>query len=217
MNTEAAQSRREALRRAALGAGMVAAAGFVRPAAALAQADDTETLRDFLVEAIGLEQIAALGYATTAVADGVDTDLKRTLELFRDQEQAHANALRNALDELGFDPPEPPDSPDDTGVFDGVDGIDDETATRLGDLLKGLGGLDKADDLLDYLGTLEEKQLAYYLLNGPALPSEDLSTTSVEIAGCQAQHLYVVRRQLGDNPVDALVAAGEATDVSPPK
>jgi rubrerythrin len=212
--TSGAQSRREALRRAALGAAALAAAGLLRPGRAAAQAANTDDLRDFLAEAIGLEQIAALAYAIAAGANDVSGDLKATLELFRDQEQAHANALRSAIDEIGFDPPEPPDSPADTAVFDGVDGIDSATAAHLSDLLGGLAGLTKRDELLGYLAKLEGEQLGYYLGAGPGVDSEDLSTTSAEICGCQAQHLYELQRQLGDNPADALVAAREAATVS---
>lgn len=208
--TAPSQSRREALRQAALGAGAIAAAGMLRPGLALAQSTNDDDLRDFLVEAIGLEQISALAYSIAAGAKGTDPEMNSNLELFRDQEQAHANALRSALDELGFDPPEPPDSPTDTTVFDGVDGIDDETSARLGDLLKGLDGLERPEQLLDYLAKLEGEQLGYYIGAGPGVDSEDLSTTSAEIVGCQAQHLVVLREQLGDNPTDALEATSRA-------
>lgn len=205
-------SRRDALRRAAIGAGAVAAASLARPAAALAQTAEDEALRDFLAEAIAREQIAALAYNTAATADGTSGELRQRLELFRDHEQAHANALKSALDELGFDPPEPPDEASDTTVFEDVEGIDDEAAARLADLLESLDGL-TGDRLLDYLVELEQDQLTYYLTEGPTLESGDLSTTAAEIAGCQAQHVYVLRRELGDNPADALVAANEATDL----
>ena len=207
-----AHSRRDALCRAALAAGGLAAAGMLRPGVARAQTTD-EQLRDFLAEAIALEQITALAYSRAADVAGVKADLKQTLELFRDQEQTQANALRSAIDDLGYDAPDPPDSPTDTGVFDDVDGIDDETATRLSGLLEGLEGLQRSGELLDYLTKLEEEQLSFYIAGGPEVDSVDLSTTSAEIAGCQAQHLYVLRGELGDNPVEALVAAGEATDL----
>jgi rubrerythrin len=205
-------SRRNALGRAGLAAAALAAAGVLRPGAAQAQTSD-ETLRDFLAEAIALEQIAALAYALAA-DDNAGTELKRLFELFRDQEQAHANALRSAIDDLGYDAPEPPDTPTDSGVFDDVDGIDDETATRLSDLLQGLDGLKGPDQRLDHLFELEQAQLSFYIAEGPDVESADLSATSAEIAGCQAQHIYVLRGEVGDNPADALIAAGEATDVS---
>jgi rubrerythrin len=207
-----ATNRREVLTTAAMGAGALAAGSLLRPALALAQTTDEETLRDFLAEAIGLEQIAALAYATALDQTGDAPELKDMFELFRDQEQAHANALRSAIDLLGFDPPEPPDTPADADVFDGVDGIDDEAQTRLSDLLGELDGL-KGDRLFDYLLELEREQLRHYISGGPTLDSEDLSTTSAEIAGCQAQHVYALRRQFGADPVEAMKAAREATVV----
>ncbi len=207
--SEDASSRRDALRRGALAAGALAAAGALRPAMALAQSSADDDLRDFLQQAIGLEQITALAYSTAA--DAADAKLKGTLETFRDQEQAHASALRSALDELGFDPPDAPDSPSDTTVFDEVDGLDDTsspyTTQDLKDLLSGLDGLKGTKQYLDYLVKLEEAQIGYYVGQAPGLDSVDLSTTGAEIAGCQAEHLIVVRGQQGDDPAAALGAA----------
>ena len=168
-----------------------------------------EDLRDYLVEAIGLEQIAALAYSTAAGESGIEGDLKTTLETFGEQEEAHASALRSAIDELGFDPPDQPDSPSNTAVFDDVEGLDADAASNLSDLLSELDGLKGRDRLLEYLAKVEEAQLDYYLGQGPGLDSEDLATTSAEISGCQAQHLVVLREQLGDPPPQALTAASE--------
>ena len=169
----------------------------------------TTTCATFSQQAIGLEQITALAYSTAA--DAADAKLKGTLETFRDQEQAHASALRSALDELGFDPPDAPDSPSDTTVFDEVDGLDDTsspyTTQDLKDLLSGLDGLKGTKQYLDYLVKLEEAQIGYYVGQAPGLDSVDLSTTGAEIAGCQAEHLIVVREQQGDDPAAALGAA----------
>ena len=56
-------------------------------------------------------------YNAAAEANGASAELKTTFDRLRDQEQAHANALRQALDSLGFDLPDAPDSPTDSGVF----------------------------------------------------------------------------------------------------
>jgi hypothetical protein len=205
---EATQSRREALRRGALAAGALAAGGLLRPALAAAQSTEDDDLRDFLAEAVGLEQITVLAYSTAA--DGADTADRQMLEDFRDQEQAHASALRSALDSLGFDPPDAPDTPDDTGVFDDVEGISDDTATELKDLLGQIGDAKDPKSFLELISELEERQLTYYVTNGPPLESFDLSTTAAEIAGCQAAHLVVIREQLGDSPADAASAASDA-------
>jgi hypothetical protein len=202
--------RRAVLRGAAAGAGAIAAAGLAGPALSRAQSTADEDMRDFLVEAIALEQVTVLAYATAADASG--GGLTSTLERFRDQEQAHANALREALDLLGFDPPEPPDSPTDTGVFDDVDGLSDEAAARLTTSLEDLDGLDKPQDLLAQIQKLETEQLRFYIADGPTVDSVDLATTSAEIAGCQAEHLIVVRQELGDSPEAAVSAVTKAAD-----
>jgi rubrerythrin len=204
---ELAHSRREALRRGAVAAAALAATGLARPALAAAQSTDDEDLRDFLVEAIGLEQVTVLAYSTAADATD-EAALKATLERFRDQEQAHANALLSAIDEVGFDPPEAPDSPTDTGVFDDVDGLTDEAAGRLTDQLDQLQSAKTPNQYLDLLSSLETDQLTYYAESGPALDSSDLSTTSAEIAGCQAQHLVALGLQAGHSAGAAATAAG---------
>jgi Ferritin-like domain len=209
-----ARSRRETLRLAALGAGAIAAAGFARPALAGAQATGDEDLRDFLVGAISLEQLAVLAYSTAARQG--DTDIGPILETFRDQEQAHANALRQALDTLGFDLPDAPDSATDTGAFEDVDGLDSEQSERLLDLLDELGGLSSPRQYLEYLARLEDEQLTYYTSEGPAVDSVDLTTTSAEIAGCQAQHSVVLLTELGRTEAAAAAApAKTARDAVP--
>jgi rubrerythrin len=205
--TDAATSRRQALRGAAIGAGAIAAGGLLRPGAAAAQAPSDEDLRDFLAEAIALEQITVLAYARAADSEGVDPQLRGMLQTFRDQEQAHANALRTAIDSLGFDAPSAPDDTDETTVFEDVDGIDEDTAAQLTRLLERIETLEKPGDWLAYLVDLESRQIAYYVENAPGLDSEDLATTSAEIAGCQAQHLQVLSVERGNG---AAVAVGEA-------
>jgi rubrerythrin len=201
-----------------LGTGALAAAALlapiVRPASARAQSTDDEALRDFLVPSIVLEQIAALAYDVAADARGTSPEEKRTLERFRDQEQAHANALRSALDSLGFDLPEDPDSTRDTEVLEDVEGLEDERAADLRQLLDELDGLESRDELLEYLSALEDEQIAHYLAAAPGLDSEDLAKTSAEIVGNQAQHLVVLRLTLGDDPATAVAAVVSASSDS---
>ena len=208
-----ATSRRKALRDAALGAGAIAAAAFapalVRPAPARAQSLDDEGLRNFLVPAIALEQLAVLAYDTAADATGTSAELRRTLELFRDHEQAHANAFRSALDSLGFDLPDAPDSTRDSAVFDDVDALEDERATELTELLEELDGLEGGDEMLEFLARLEREQLRLYIADAPLVDSEDLARTSAEIVGNPAQHLVALRLALGDDPAQAVGAVGD--------
>jgi rubrerythrin len=206
----AATTRREALRHAALGGAALATTGLLLPAAAAAQSADDEELRDFLAEAVALEQIAVLGYALAIEAKGADATLRRTFELLRGQEQAHANALRTALDSLGFDPPDAPDDPGDSGVYDDADGIEDERATRLTNLLGRLAEPADVDEFIDLLVDLEREQIRYYLAGAPTQPSEDLATTGAEIAANQAQHLVLLEDARGAGATEALAGVTQA-------
>lgn len=203
-------SRRQALRRAGLTAAALAGASIARPPAALAQSSDDEDLRDFLVAAIALEQLTVLAYATAARQAGAGAELER----FRDQEQAHASALRSALDSLVFDAPDAPSSPADTDVFDGVEGLDNDQASELKRLLGELEDLGGTGQALRLLDELEQRQLELYLDQGPGLDSEDLATTAAEIAGCQAQHRVVLRERLGAAPAVAVSAGGGGASAS---
>ena len=191
-----ATSRRDALRAGALAAGAIAVGGLAGPLRAAAQttSEEAEALRDFLAEAVAREQITALAYADAADASGLDPEVGRSLERFRTQTQAHVTALTNALESIGFDAPDAPSDPHDDGVFDGVDGIDDETATELGETLAKVGEPTNAKGYLDLLVELELDQIAFYVSRGPGLDSEDLRTTSAEIAANEAQHLVILRQ-----------------------
>jgi rubrerythrin len=208
------ESRRNLLRRGALAAGAIVATGALRPALAGAQSTEDEDLRDFLVEAIGLEQVTVLAYA--GAADAAESTDRRQLEDFRDQEQAHANALRSAIDELGYDPPEAPDSPTDTGVFDDVDGLSSEARDQLVSQLDDIDGAKTPQDFLDVLIELETAQVQLYAGQGPALDSADLATTAVEIAGCQGQHLVVLGVQNDQTPAEAATAAARTASQAAP-
>jgi rubrerythrin len=205
-----ATSRRDALRTVALGAGAIAAGSLLGPVAAAAQATEDEDLRDYLAEAIALEQIAALAYALAGEAKGTDARLRSVLERFRDQEQAHANAMRSAIESLGFDASDPPDSPTDSDVFDDADGIDDDKAAELADLLARLGEPKDSSAFLTLLLDLEQRQIRFYVGRAPGLDSEDLATTSAEIAANQAQHVIVLERSADTEASEALVTVEAA-------
>jgi rubrerythrin len=207
----AAPTRREALRTAALGAGALAGAELLRPVAALAQASSDDDLRDFLAPAIALEQVAVFAYDSALEAPGVSDAQKRIFTRFRDQEQAHANAWRQALDNLGFDRPDPPDATDDTSAFD-VDGITDDQRKELEATLAKIDDLKKADDYLDYLVELEGKEIAYYADNAPTVDSEDLANVSAQVAANQAQHLVVLDSELKQKPPEILDSISSAAE-----
>jgi len=216
--TAAPSTRRAALRRAALAAGAIATPALLRPAVADAQEEvDEAELEAFLVEAVVLEQIALLAYETAANQLRADRELTRTLERFAGHEQAHASAVRSALDSLGVDEPDPPSAPDNSAAIEDVDELDDERAAELVDLLAELGDIEERDAYLEYLVSLEEAQLELYALEAPEFATEDLLRVGAEIAACQAQHLVVLREALGAAPADALpeIPAAPPGDAEP--
>jgi rubrerythrin len=192
-------TRRDALRLAGVGAGALALPALLRPAIARGQSEDDDELGDFLEQAIDLEQAATLAYETAADAKGVDADLKRSFELFREHEQAHATALRQALDSLGFDLPDELTDPADSDQLDGID------------------KLKTPNEFLAFLVGLEQDQLRFYVEDAPPLDSEDMRRTSAEILGCQAQHLVVLREAQGAAPeVAAAIRLGGGAEESQP-
>jgi rubrerythrin len=196
----ASTTRRDALRLAGAGAGALALPSLLRPALARAQSSDDDDLGDFLKQAIDLEQATALAYDTAAEAQQLDAGVKRSFESFRDQEQAHATALRQALDSLGFDLP------------------DELTDPSGSDLLDGIENLKTQNDHLAFLVGLEQDQVRFYVEEGSPLDSEDLVRTTAEILGCQAQHLVVLREAQGAAPAVAAGVAfggGEAQESQP--
>jgi rubrerythrin len=201
----AGSSRRDALRAATLAAGALTFGGLVRPLAATAQSTtEIEDLRDFLAVAVAREQISALAYTTAADANGTSAAMRSVLERFRDQQQAHVNALASALDLLGYDGPEAPDDPEDSGVFDEVDGIDEEDATELTDLLGQLADPRNSEEFLELLIEIEQGLISFYVEGAPALDSEDMRMTCAEIAANEAQHLVVLRELTGASPAELL-------------
>ena len=205
----AAPTRREALRTAALGAGALAGVGLLRPVAALAQTSSDDDLRDFLAPAIALEQVAVFAYDSALDAPGITDAQTRIFTRFRDQEQAHANAWRQALDNLGFDLPGAPETTDDTGAFD-VDGISNDQHDALEKLLAGIDDLKKVDDFIDYLVELEGTEISYYASNAPAVDSEDVANVSAQVAANQAQHLVVLDSELKQKPAEILDSIASA-------
>ena len=208
-------SRRETLRAGALAAGALAVGGLVNPLRAAAQAStETEELRDFLAEAMAREQIVALAYAEAGQAGGLSGGLEDSLTRLREQTQAHVNALTSAIESIGYDGPDAPSDPQDDGVFDGVDGIDDETATELSEQLAQLTDPQDEQQHLELLITLENQLIDYYAENFAPLESEDLRTTSAQIAANVAQHVVVLRIANGE-PLAKAHDVRAATDPPP--
>jgi rubrerythrin len=204
-------TRRDALRRAALAAGVLASPTLLRPKPARAQATDDEVeLAAFLVEAIALEQIAVLAYESAADEEGLGAGLGQTLRRFAEHEQAHASALRSALDSIGVDSPDAPRGARDREAIEGIDRLDADRATELADLLGELAELDARGEYLDYLVGIEREQIELYVQATPEFGSEDLVRTGAEIAGCAAQHAVVLREALGAPPARSVADLSSA-------
>jgi rubrerythrin len=191
---------------------LAAAPTLLRPAAARAQSTDDEDLRDYLEEAIALEQVAVFAYASAAERQtggggdggGGGSELERILRRFGDHSEAHVTAWREAIDQLGFDAPPEPESADDADAFEA---LDDPRANELSELLRGADRAREREEIVEALIAIEEELLRFYLDAAPGLDSEDLATTGAEVAGCAAQHLVVLREQRGDTPAEAAAVA----------
>lgn len=183
------KTRRETLHRAAGLGAAVLLPSLLRPGRARGQATE-EDPREFLEQTIELEQASVLAYETAVEGPDVEAGLRGTLELLRDQEQAHANAWRSALDLLGFEAPDPPSQAGDSAE------------------LEGLAGLERSEELLTFLAEHERRLIRRYLELAPELASEDLARTSAEVVASHAQHLVVLRSALGEDPPEALARVG---------
>ena len=183
-------------RRAAIRDGLVVAGGAVAAAAgpplygagsALAKAEDASAL---LTRAIELEQTSVVTYRTLAGGDLLEAEVRRAAELFADQEQLHVDALVDALEERGGTRPEPP------------------KAARV----EGLDGLDSQADALEFAIELENKTVVVYDRIAAELDEADLVKTAAQIVGNEAQHLVVLRQQLGEDPVPDAFEAGKGEE-----
>lgn len=181
-------SRRDAVRRGAALAGgalAVGSLGLARAARAAAkQADDAATL----TRLIELEQRAALAYRELADGDLLDEEVRKAAEVFAQQEDAHAEALIAALEELGGTAPEPPRTED----------------------IEGLDELDRQKEALELAIDLENALVRAYDDAAETFTSFALLKTCSQIVANEGQHLAVAREQLGLDPVPEAFERGEA-------
>jgi rubrerythrin len=186
------RDRRALLRRGfALGGAAIAASSIpllwsVRNAFAQAKGDTA-----ILGRAISLEQVAVLAY-DTAIAGGLLspalTGVARTL---RAHEQEHADRLTTALTDLGGTPPPAPQ-----GIAD-VDKV-----------VKGLGDAKTQTDVVNFAIELETAAVAAYLDAHRELVEAKLLQTGASIMASEGQHLVVLRRAIGKDPVPAAFETG---------
>ena len=110
--------------------------------------------------------------------------LSGVLRRFRDQEQEHADALTTALTSLGGTPPAPPQ-----GVAD-VDKV-----------VEGLRDVRSRADVLSFLIELETAAVAAYFDAHAKLGEAKLLQSAATIMATEGQHLVVLRRAAGTEPV----------------
>ena len=185
---DARTTRRETARRAiALGGGTLAAGAIPALIGASGAAAKGATETEVVEHLIDIAQSAEVAYRTAADGDLLDLEVAKAAELFAEQEREHASALIAALEDLGGERSKPPSASD-------VDGLDEP---------------DTQSKMLEFLIDLENSAIeAYYEAAGEVLAS-DLIKTAAEIGSNEAQHLVVLRQQLGDDPVPEAFVTGD--------
>ena len=185
--TAAEATRRQALARGlvaggALAAGSTVGLGLARRA--LAQGGDPA-----LVErAVRLEQEAQVVYERVAKGDLLDAEVAAAAEAFAAQQEEHVAALTAALEDMGATAPSPPKP----GRVEGLEGAGSQ-ADALGPALD-----------------LENALLRAYGEIAATSQSPALLKTITEIACNAAQHLVVLRQQLGEPPLPEAFETGKA-------
>jgi rubrerythrin len=155
------------------------AAPLVVPAAAAAVEEDEAAAEDALGQLITRERTAVVAYEALAAADFLDQPTATLFRTLRDHEQEHADALIEALDERGKQPPEPPTRED----------------------VAGLHAVSSQDEALDFGRRLEEQLVAAYLEAVELFEGASLLEKVGEILGSEGQHLVILRERRGDDPV----------------
>lgn len=179
------RDRRELLRRGfALGGAAIAASSIplllsVRNAFAQTGGD-----ADALQSAITIERVSVIAYDTVIAGGLLSPALTRVARRFRAHEQEHATTLTTALTDLGGTPPEAPD---------GVSAVDD--------VVEGLGGVASQADVLSFLIELETATVAAYFDAHANFIEPRLLQTGASIMANEGQHLVVLRKAAGQNPI----------------
>jgi rubrerythrin len=185
--------RRDAVLGSALAATtLVAGSRLAQPVSAQALADGDVPV---LQRALRLEQTLAVAYEFVAESGELEPEVQEAALLFAGQEREHAEALTSALLDLGGTPERPPEP----------------------DLIEGLVALTSQPAMLEFLVELERDAVAVYGGAAMELTAPDLLKTGAQIVCNEAQHLVVLRQQLGEEAVPAAFETGTAEDgLTPP-
>ncbi len=188
------RDRRELLRRGfALGGAAIAASSVplllsARTAFAEARGDAA-----ILQSAITLERVAVIAYDIAIGGRLLSPAMRRVARRFRDHEQRHADTLTTALTDLGGQPPEPPK---------GIDDVDE--------VVKGLRDARSQADLLAFFIELELAAVAAYHEAHAKLVEGRLLQTAASIMANEGQHLVVLRKAAGRDPLPRAFETGAA-------
>jgi rubrerythrin len=144
-----------------------------------------------LGRAITLEQVAVLAYDTAIEGGLLSPAVLQVARTFRAHEQAHADRLTTALTDLGGTPPAAPQ-----GIAD-VDKV-----------VKGLGDAKSQADVVNFAIELETAVVAAYLDAQRELVEAKLLQTGASIMASEGQHLVVLRRAVGQDPVPTAFETG---------
>jgi hypothetical protein len=137
-----------------------------------------------LASAINLERITVIAYDNVLAGGLLTPGVRGAVRGFRGHEQQHAETLVTALTDLGGIAPAPPD---------GVAAVDD--------VVKGLRDVRTSAQVLSFLIELETAAVAAYHDAQRKLGEARLLQTSASIMANEGQHLTVLRRAAGQDPV----------------
>ena len=186
------RDRRALLRRGlTLGGAAIAASSIpllwsVRTAFAEAKGDTA-----ILARAINLEQVAVLAYDTAIEGGLLSPALTEVLRTLSAHEQLHADRLTTALTDLGGTPPPAP-----------------QGAADVDKVVKGLSDAKTQADVVNFAIELETATVAAYLDAQREFVEGKLLQTGASIMASEGQHLVVLRRAVGKDPVPAAFETG---------
>lgn len=189
------RDRRDLLRRGlGLGGAAVAASSIpllwsVRSAFAQADGDGDAPI---LARAINLERVTVLAYDSVIAGRLLSPSVRGVLRRFRRHEQEHEDALVSALRSLGGTPPAPPE---------GLADIDE--------VVEGLRDVRSQADVLSFLIELETAAVAAYFDAQAKFTEPKLLQSGASIMANEGQHLVVLRRTAGRDPVPNAFETGE--------
>ena len=190
------RDRRELLRRGfGLGGAAVLASSIpllwsVRSAFAEAGGDGDAPV---LAQAINLERVSVSAYDTLIGRGLLAPALGVVLRRFRAHEQEHADALVTALTSLGGTPPAPP-----------------QGAADVDKVVEGLRDVRSRADVVTFLMELETAAVAAYFDAHAKFGEAKLLQTGASIMANEGQHLVVLRKAAGQNPIPNAFETGES-------